>query len=59
MSNKSDSDNGNVARSTINIRSSTFEALNDLRPEIEPGRRMSWDEWFRKLLDEGRLDREE
>ena len=55
MSNRSDSDTNGVARSTINIRSTTFKALDKLRPEIEKGKKMSWDEWFRKLLEEDRL----
>ncbi len=57
MNNSIDTDTNNVSRKVINIRATTYDDLDDYREEAELGKKMSWDEWFRKLMREGRLQK--
>jgi hypothetical protein len=46
-----------MPRKVINVRASTFDDLDEFRTEVEPGKRESWDEFFRRIMREGHLKR--
>ena len=46
-----------MPRKVINVRASTFDDLDAFRAEVEPGKRESWDEFFRRIMREERLKR--
>ena len=58
MNNSIDTDTKNVSRKVINIRAATYDEMDGYREEVEIGKKMFRDEWFRKLIRAGEISRQ-
>jgi hypothetical protein len=50
-------DTGSMGRVMINIRRTTYDELSVYRREVEPGRKESWDVFFRRLMESRKLSK--